>query len=56
MEGWRGDKIVYSDEFELSALGPVYFDAKYSDVTLLKFSTLPSWQFVSDDITIGFKP
>lgn len=56
VEGWRGDKIVYSDEFELSALGPVYFDAKYSDVTLLKFSTLHYWQFVSDDITIGFKP
>ena len=56
LEGWRGDKIVYYDEFELSALGPVYFAANYTDVTLLKFSTLHYWQFVCDDITLGFKP
>jgi len=55
LEGWRGDKIAYSDEFELSALGPVYFNANYTNVTLLKFSTLHYWQFVCDDITFGFK-
>jgi hypothetical protein len=56
LEGWRGDKRVYYDEFELSALGPVYFAANYTDVTRLKFSTLHYWQFVCDDIKFAFKP
>jgi hypothetical protein len=55
IEGWRGDELVYQDEIELSALGPVYFDANYANVTVVKFSTRHYWQFVGDDLTFGFR-
>jgi hypothetical protein len=55
IEGWRGDELVYQDEIELSYLGPVYFDANYTDVMAVKFSTRHYWQFVGDDLTFGFR-
>ena len=54
VEAWRGAELAYQDELELSALGPVYFDADYKNVSLVRFSTLHYWQFVCDDITFAF--
>lgn len=54
VKAWRQDKLVYQDQFELSALGPVNFDADYRGVTRVEFASKHFWQFVADDLTFGF--
>jgi hypothetical protein len=53
-EGRRGDELVFQDEIQLSAVGSVYFNANYKDITELKISTLHYWQFVGDDLSFRF--
>lgn len=54
VRAWRQDKVAYEDEFELSSLGPVRFDADYRGVTRVEFATKHFWQFVFDDLEFGF--
>jgi hypothetical protein len=54
VKAWRQDKVVYEDQFELSSLGPVYFDADYRGVTRVEFGTKHFWQFVCDNLEFGF--
>lgn len=53
VKAWRGDELIDEHEFELSALGPFYFDADYRDITKIEFKTKHYWQFVTDDMLIG---
>lgn len=53
VRAWHGDELVDEQEFELSALGPFYFDADYRDITKLELKTKHYWQFVVDDILLG---
>jgi hypothetical protein len=50
LKGWRGDKLVYEDEINLSNLGPIWFDADYRNITRLDLATKHHWQFVTDDM------
>lgn len=53
VKAWRGDTLLHQDDIPLSALGPVYFDARYTGLTRLEFATEHYWQFVGDDFRIG---
>lgn len=53
VRAWRNDQLVAEEEYELSALGPFWFDADYYNITRLELSTRHYWQFVMDDISVG---
>ena len=53
VRAWRNDQLVAEEEYELSALGPFWFDANYYNITRLELSTRYYWQFVVDDISVG---
>jgi hypothetical protein len=53
VKAWRDAELVGSEEFELSSLGPFWFDADYRNITRLELSTRHYWQFVADDLFIG---
>lgn len=53
VKAWRGEELIGEEEFELSALGPFYFDADYRNITKLELKTRHYWQFVTDDILLG---
>lgn len=55
VRAWRGDALVGGEELELSALGPVWFDADYRGITRLELATRHYWQFVTDDLVIGVR-
>lgn len=52
-KAWKGDTIIDQTSYELSALGPFWFDADYRDITLLEVWTEHCWQFVTDRISVG---
>ena len=56
LEAYRMGKLVGDDEFPLSALGPVWFDARYRHIDRLVLVTRHSWQFVMDDLRVGAIP
>jgi hypothetical protein len=53
LRAWRGEDEVASDTLVLSALGPVWFQADYQDITRLEIATRHYWQFVMDDMNVG---
>lgn len=53
IRAWRNDQLVAEEEYELSAVGPFWFDASYYNITRLELSTRYYWQFVVDDIKVG---
>jgi hypothetical protein len=55
IRAWRNDQLVAEEEYELSALGPFWFDAGYYNITRLELSTRYYWQFVVDDISVGLR-
>jgi len=54
IRAWRGDELVGEDKFSLSAMGPVWFDADYRDVTRVELATRNFWQFVMDGPVFRF--
>lgn len=54
VRAWRGTQRVGEEAFELSALGPVWFDADYRGITRLELATRHYWQFVMDGPRFGF--
>jgi hypothetical protein len=53
IQGWRGNQRVYRDRITTSTSGPVKFDACYTDVTRVEFSTQHYWQVLIDDLMIS---
>jgi hypothetical protein len=53
IEAFRAGVAVAEDEFKLSDLGPVWFDAGYRNVDRVVFATLHYWQFATDDMEFG---
>lgn len=49
IRAWRGNELVGEDSFQLSALGPVWFEADYRNITRLEIATRHYWQFVIDN-------
>ena len=49
---WRGEELLYEDQFRCSTERPVYFSANYKDVTKIEFSTDRYWQFTMDDVAV----
>jgi hypothetical protein len=56
VQAFRGGVPVGEEEFTLSSLGPVWFDAEYRNVDRVVFTTLHYWQFVTDDMLVGILP
>jgi hypothetical protein len=53
VKAWSGDTLAHEDRIRLSAMGPVYFAAKYKDVTRVEFFTDHYWQVVADDLVFA---
>jgi hypothetical protein len=52
VQAWRGGDLVGEESFELSFLGPFWFQADYRGITRLELSTAHYWQFVGDDFVL----
>lgn len=53
IQAFRGDAAVAEDEFRLSSLGPVRFDAAFHRIDRLVLTTRHYWQLVVDDMEVG---
>ena len=49
VKAWRGDALVYEDQFYISTSGPVYFDANYLNINRMEFSHESYERLVIDD-------
>jgi len=50
---WRRGTLVGEEDFTLSCLGAVFFDADYRSVDRVTLTTLHYWQFATDNLEIG---
>jgi hypothetical protein len=53
IEAFRGTTSIGAEEFALSALGPVWFDARYRGIDRLHLATRHDWHLVVDDLRFG---
>jgi hypothetical protein len=52
IEAFQGDVLVAVDRVELSALGPVWYEPRFRNVTRVRFATEHYWQFIMDDLVV----
>lgn len=52
IEAYQGDVLVAVDRVELSALGPVWYEPRFRNVTRVRFGTEHFWQFIMDDLVV----
>lgn len=52
VEAFQGDALVAVDRVELSALGPVWYEPRFRNVTRVRFGTEHFWQFIMDDLVV----
>lgn len=52
IEAYQGDVLVAVDRVELSALGPVWYEPRFRNVTRVRFGTEHFWQFIMDDLLV----
>lgn len=53
VRAWRDERLVASDELEISSMGPVWFAAEYHEISRLQLRTEHYWQFVVDDFKMA---
>ncbi|WP_051945489.1 hypothetical protein [Verrucomicrobium sp. BvORR106] len=52
IEAYQGDVLVAVDRVELSALGPVWYEPRFRNVTRVRFGTEHFWQFIMDELVV----
>ena len=52
IEAYQGEVRVAVDRVELSALGPVWYEPRFRNVTRVRFGTEHYWQFIMDDLVV----
>lgn len=52
VEAYQGEVLVAVDRVELSALGPVWYEPRFRNVTRVRFGTEHFWQFIMDDLVV----
>lgn len=55
IHAFRGAELAYSETIRLSAFGPVYFAADFSEITRLEFRTEHYWQVTFDELSLGLR-
>lgn len=55
VEAWRDGRMIGQEQFALSYLAPIWFDAAWRDIDRLQFRTEHYWQFVTDDMRFSLR-